>query len=118
MMARGRSFFGSFASPPSWAACSKPSSEKTMPPAGMATKIDFSSDPLTKKPPPAEKLPEWKLVIIKTMTARMGSPTFQSVRVLLTRASQETPMRFTATKKIIRMTATTMPDAVSDPDEL
>ena len=95
MIARGRSLAGLRASPASWVACSKPSSENTMPPPGIAIRIDLTAEPLTKKPPPALRLPPCDLKTSSTMMVSTGTRIFQVVRMLLTRASQPMPIRLT-----------------------
>ena len=84
-----------------------------MPPLGIAIRIDLTAAPLTKKPPPAEKLPLWDLKISRTMIVSTGTMIFQVVRTLFTRASQRTPTRLIAVNTNMRITATTMPLPVS-----
>jgi hypothetical protein len=97
------------ASPPSWTACSNPSNENTIPPAGIAIKMSLNSAPLTKKPPPWLKLPPWKCVASSTTMVRIGIRTFHVVSELLTRASQRIPIRLTNTNMNMRTIATTIP---------
>ena len=108
MTARGRSLDGLRASPPSCTACSKPSSENTMP-AGRARTIALNGSGWTKKPPAAVKLEPWKLEASRTMIVPTGMITFHHVSALLTRASQRTPMRLIAVKTNMSAIATGIP---------
>jgi hypothetical protein len=107
--ARGTSRAGLRASPASCTACSNPSSENTMPPVGIAMKIDLNAAPLMKNPPSALKFDPWNLKISRTMIVSTGIMSFQVVRMLFTLASQRTPIRFTQVKRSIKKIASGMP---------
>jgi hypothetical protein len=62
-----------------------------------------------KKPPSALKFEPWNLKISRTMIVRTGMISFQVVRMLFTRASQRTPIRFTAVKTNMKKIATGIP---------
>jgi hypothetical protein len=110
IVARGMSLLGLDDSPASWIACSKPSSENTMPLPGMASSTDLK--PNGMKPPPAVKLPPWKLLIDSTRMASSGAPTFHQVATVLTRASIRMPRKLMETKIAISTTAITIPGPV------
>ena len=116
--ARGRSRWGLAASPPSWTACSNPSSANTMPPVGIATRMLLTAAPWTKKPPPAVKLPAWKCVASSTMIVNTGMTTFHEVIALLARVSHRMPIRLSTTNSDIRMTAAMIPPPLSVPLDL
>ena len=58
------------------------------------------------KPPPAVKLPGWKLNDAITPMARNGTAVFQITRITLLSDMNSAPARLIAVKSTIRMTAT------------
>src|ERR1019366_8808181 len=86
------------------------SSEKTMPPAGIAFMIVMGAlAPLRKNPPRAVKLPIWKWVVTSTTMAKIGTKTFRLVTQVLLLESHLMPARLMAAKTTRRASATTIP---------
>ena len=85
-----------------------------MPAVGIASRIEWTAEPLMKKPPPALKLLPWKLETISTTIVMHGMTTFHHVSALLTRASQRMPIMLMIVKTAISASVTTEPDAVDD----
>ena len=112
--ASGTSRLGLRASPASWAACSKPSSAKTMP-SGIAMNTPLM--PYGMKPPPAVKFEVWKTVVMMAMMVMTGTAIFQIMATVLVRAIHLMPSRFSAVKMNIMAIATIRPLAVSRPAE-
>ena len=113
-MARDRSLRGLRASPARQTACSNPCNANTTP-KGSAAKTPCQ--PWGMKPPPAVKLPGWKLSEAMTPMARKGTAVFQITRKMLLSDMNSAPIRLIAVKSSIRITATTRPREFRRPSE-
>ena len=112
MIALEMSFFGFFASPDSWTACSNPCRAKTTP-AGRAANTPWT--PYGMNPPPAVKFPGWKASAPTTTIATAGTAAFQITTKTLLSDMNLAPARLIAVKRIIPKVATTRPRGLSSP---
>ena len=110
--ARGMSRCGLRASPPIWAACSKPCRANTTP-SGSAANTPWA--PYGANPPPAVKFDPWKETKTSTMTVSTGIAIFHSTVIRLVSANQATPSRLIPVNRIISSVAKTNPMPVRLP---
>ncbi len=84
-----------------------------MTPADSAARMPCA--PVGANPPPAVKLPLWKLVNSSAKIVIVGIRSFQIIVMLLVSASHFTPMTFTTVKKAMNSKPHKMPAVVSVP---